>query len=231
MTRPAGQAAPSLSVRPGSWADNAPVTVNGVLFDLLMGVMNSLDVWQRAAGDPERGLRWRDAVTARMLAARRYVPYEDLVADAAAEIGLPHASSAELIDRWSSMEPWPDAAAITRPSLPYAFVTNTSTALARIAAGRSRLQPRFTLSAEEAGWFKPEPAIYRAACRRIGLDPAQTVLVAGSPYDAEGARAAGLHAWLVVRRPDHRPGETNINAARSLVEIVDAIVRDSSAGE
>ena len=207
------------------------MSVHGVLFDLLMGVMNYLDAWTSAAGDAERGLRWRDAVTARMVAARMYAPYEDLVAGAAAEVGLPDSARAELIDRWSEMEPWPDAAALSRLSLPYGFVTNTSTALARIAADRSRLRPRFTLSAEEAGWFKPEPAIYRAACRRIGLDPAQIVLVAGSPYDAAGARAAGLHAWLVVRRPDHRPGEANIQAAGSLVEIVDSIIRDSSARE
>jgi len=207
------------------------MTVHGVLFDLLMGVMNSLEPWQSAAGDLERGLRWRDAVTARMVAARRYVPYEDLVAHAAAELGLRGRAPAELKDRWSEMEPWPDAAAVSRLSLPYGFVTNTSTALARIAADRSRLRPHFTLSAEEAGWFKPDPAIYRAACRRIGLDPAQTMLVAGSPYDAVGARAAGLQAWLVVRRPDHRPAAANVKAAGSLVEIVDAIVRDSSARE
>jgi len=207
------------------------MTVQGVLFDLLMGVMNSLDPWQSAAGDLERGLRWRDAVTARMVAARRYVPYEDLVADAAAELGLSRRAPAKLKDRWSEMDPWPDAAAVSRLSLPYGFVTNTSTALARIAADRSRLQPRFTLSAEEAGWYKPDPAIYEAACQRIGLDPAQTMFVAGSPYDAAGARAAGLHVWLVVRRPDHRRGEANIRAAGSLVEIVDSIVRDSAARE
>ena len=198
--------------------------IEGVLFDLLMGVMNSLDVWSAAAKDGQRGLAWRDAVTARMVAARAYAPYESLVIEAAAEAGLPGSSPAELFDRWSEIEPWPDAAALRNLTLPYAFVTNTSTALAQVAADRSRLQPRFTMSAEEAGWFKPEAAIYAAACGRIGLDPAQTMFVAGSPYDAAGARAAGLQAWLVVRRLDHSPGEANIQAAESLVEIVDAIV-------
>ena len=205
--------------------------MRGVLFDLLMGVMNSLETWTAAAGDPESGLRWRDEVTARMVAARAYTPYEDLVADAAPAAGLPRDTAAQLFDRWSRMDPWPDAEAISRLSIPYAFVTNCSTALAQVAAHRSRLQPQFTMSAEEAGWFKPEPAIYQAACRRIGLDPARTMLVAGSPYDAAGARAAGLQAWLVVRRADHRPAAANIQAAGSLVEIVDAIVGDSSARE
>lgn len=203
--------------------------VGGVLFDLLMGVMNSLEAWKLAAGDAETGLRWRDAVTARMVAARRYAPYEYLVADAAAELGLPERAPAELEDRWSEMEPWPDAAAISRLSLPYGFVTNTSRALARIAADRSRLRPQFTLSAEEAGWFKPEPAIYRAACERLGLDPAHTTFVAGSPYDAAGARTAGLHAWLILRRPDHRAPEPSTPTAGSLEEIVAAIVNDGSA--
>ena len=207
------------------------MTVQGVLFDLLMGVMNSLETWTATAGDPARGLRWRDEVTARMIAARAYTPYEDLIEDAARAEGLPPDAAARLFQRWSEMEPWPDTAALSSLPLPYAFVTNCSTALAQVAAHRSLLQPRFTMSAEEAGWFKPEPAIYEAACRRIGLDPARIMLVAGSPYDAAGARAAGLQARLVVRRPDHRPAETNINAAGSLVEIVDAIVRDSSARE
>jgi FMN phosphatase YigB (HAD superfamily) len=127
------------------------------------------------------------------------------------------------------MEPWPDTVALSRLSLPYGFVTNTSTALARIAADRSRLRPRFTLSAEEAGWFKPEPPIYRTACERLGLDPARVAFVAGSPYDAAGARGAGMRSWLVVRRPDHGSPEPSIPAANSMHDIVVALARQGSA--
>ena len=207
------------------------MTVQGVLLDLLMGVMNSLEVWKSAAGDVERGLRWRDAVTVRMVAARAYAPYENLVAEAAAEIELPRDAPAELFRRWSAMEPWPDAAALSRLSLPYGFVTNTSTALAEVASRRSRLRPRFTMSAEEAGWFKPEPAVYRAACQRLGLDPARTLFVAGSPYDAAGAHAAGLRTWLVVRRPDHGAPDPDIPTASSLDEVVAAIANGGSGSK
>jgi len=203
--------------------------VRGVLFDLLMAVMNSLEAWEAAAGDPQRGLLWRDAVTARMAATDAYSPYEGLVVDAAAHVGLPRAAAAELFDRWSDMEPWPDASALSRLSLPYGFVTNCSTRLGQIAADRSRLQPRFTMSAQEAGCYKPGAAIYRAACLKLGSEPAGTVFVAGSPYDAEGAHAAGLHAWLVLRRPDHHPPEANISAVTSLEKIVAAIARESPA--
>jgi 2-haloacid dehalogenase len=196
-----------------------------------MGVMNSLEPWKSAAGDPDRGLRWRDAVTARMVAARVYAPYEDLVVDAAAELRLPPNAPTDLLNRWSQMQPWPDARALSSLSLPYGFVTNCSTALAHIAADRSRLRPRFILTAEEAGWFKPEPAIYLAACRRLGVDPARAIFVAGSPYDATGARAAGLGAWLVTRRSDHRSPHPSIPTAKSLGEIVAALAREGSAKE
>ena len=204
--------------------------IQAVLFDLLMGIMDSLSTWTAAAGQPERGIRWRDEVTARMVAARRYAPYEALVADAAADIGLPPSAPAELFARWSQMAPWPDAAAVRRLSLPYGFVTNTSAALARIAAGRSGLRPRFTMSAEDAGWFKPEPAIYRAACAAIGSPPGRTGFVAGSPYDAAGAHAAGLRARLVVRRPEHRPPGDDIPGASSLEQIVESL-REGGGGE
>ena len=55
--------------------------IRGVLVDLLMATMNSLDVWAAAAGDREMGIRWRDEVTARMTRADRYEPYEELVID------------------------------------------------------------------------------------------------------------------------------------------------------
>lgn len=201
----------------------SPAHPDGVLFDLLMGVMNSIEIWSKAAHDDRRALAWRDAVTSRMIAEKGYAPYEDLVADAAIEAGLPPGASAELFDRWASMEPWPDAAALSRLTRPYAFVTNCSTELARMAARRSGLTPWFTLSAQEAGWFKPEARIYREACRRLGSTVERTLFVAGSPYDAVGARAAGLPTCLVLRRSDQSaPGES-ILVAHSLDEILDAI--------
>jgi 2-haloacid dehalogenase len=199
--------------------------VDGVLLDLLMAVMNSLEVWSAAAGDPPRGLEWRDAVTARMIAAGSYRPYDQLVHEAAAEIGLPPNAASELFDRWTEMEPWPDATELAAVTAPYAFVTNCSTTLARMAADRAGLRPRFTLSAEEAGWYKPHAEIYRAACQRLGSAPERTMFVAGAPYDAEGARAAGLQAWLVRRRTDQPVPDAAIRVASSLGEALATLDR------
>ena len=192
--------------------------VHAVLFDLLMAVMNSLAVWTSAAGGERRGLAWRDAVTRRMTGAPAYVPYEELVSDAATELGLPGEAVSTLLERWQEMDPWPDSAAVARLDVPYAFVTNCSGRLARIAADRSRLAPRFVLAAEEAGSYKPDPRIYHEACRRLGSSPPSTLFVAGSPYDAEGAHAAGLEAVLVARRLDAGDRFAGTRVVASLAE-------------
>lgn len=171
-----------------------------VLLDLLMATMDSISTWSSAAGDAQRGLAWRDAVTERMIAAGRYVPYEDLVVEAAAAIHLSPDAPDRLWEAWVQIRRWPDASALEALQIPYAFVSNCSTQRATEAAVRSGLSPAFTLSAEEAGWYKPRREIYRAACRRIGAAPGDVRFVAGARYDALGAAAAGLPSVLVARR-------------------------------
>lgn len=172
-----------------------------VLLDLLMAVMNSLATWSTGAGDRDTGLAWRDAVTERMRLVDGYVPYLDLVGDGAEAVGLGASSLDRLLEAWGRMEPWPDAGHLAALDVPYAFVTNCSEDLAELGAQRSGLAPRFTQSAERAGWYKPRPEIYRRAAERIGAAPREVLFVAGAPYDAEGARATGMQAALVVRRP------------------------------
>lgn len=183
-----------------------------------MATMDSMTAWSTAAGDRALGLAWRDAVTDRMVGAGEYVPYEGLVTDAATVLGLPPDATRKLWLAWRQMRPWPDVDAIARLEIPYAFVTNCSADLATIAAERSGLQPAFTLSAEEAGWFKPRREIYRLACERMGAEPANVRFVAGAAYDAIGASDAGLRAVLVARRPRDAVLPATIAVASSLDE-------------
>jgi 2-haloacid dehalogenase len=201
---------------------------DGVLFDLLMAVMNSLDVWAAAAGDRALGIRWRDAVTMRMTAARGYELYEGMVAAGARDVALPAHAVNRLRDAWREMEPWPDAARLFDLDVPYAFVTNCSTALAAVAAGRSGLRPAFVLSAEEAGCYKPDPRIYLEGCRRLGTAPERTLFVAGAPYDADGAAAAGIPAAWVPRRPDVQPPDSAVWVVTSLAEVANGLAAGRS---
>ena len=183
-----------------------------------MAVMDSPAVWDAVV--PGRGMAWRDAVTRRMIDSRDYVPFGTLVEDAARDLGLPEAAPRRLVEAWPAMAPRADVAAVARLRVPYAFVTNTSRDLAEIAARRSGLRPSFTLSAEDAGCYKPDPRIYRAACDRLGRDPADVLFVAGAPYDAAGAMEAGLAARWIRRRPDQEapPGIGVIDTLDALRE-------------
>jgi 2-haloalkanoic acid dehalogenase type II len=193
-------------------------TTKAVLIDLLMATMDSISAWVTAVGDHEAGLAWRDAVTDRMLAAGRYVPYEALVADAAAALQLDPNAVHRLREAWMRMEPWPDVGALDRLTVPYAFVTNCSAELAAAAVARSGRSPVFTLSAEEAGWYKPRAEVYRLACERAGVKPDEARFIAGAAYDAEGARAAGLGAILILRRPPPGSLSPAIRVAESLTQ-------------
>ena len=56
----------------------------------------------------------------------------------------------------------------------------------------------FTLSAGQAGSWKPEPDIFHKAVEMAGCRPEQTVYVGDNYYaDVEGALAAGLHPVLI----------------------------------
>jgi putative hydrolase of the HAD superfamily len=57
--------------------------------------------------------------------------------------------------------------------------------------GAARLFSTIVTSAE-AGAAKPDPAIFRVALDRLGVDPARAVHIGDEPEDAEGAAAAGL---------------------------------------
>lgn len=196
-----------------------------VLLDLLMATMDSVATWTSAAGgDRERGLAWRDAVTRRMIEAGRYVDYDGLVDGAAFALGLPPGAPSALRRAWSMMQRWPDATALEVIGVPYAFVTNTSRILAEVAVERSGLEPAFTLSAEEAGWFKPRPEIYALAVEWLGLEAEAVRFVAGAAYDARGASDVGLDAVLVARRSDV-PVPDAIPVAASLHDALMDMVR------
>jgi len=178
-----------------------------------------LAVWSAAAGDRGRGLEWRDAVTSRMVAAPAYVPYEGLIEEEARRLRLPAPSTGHLLEAWPEMNPWPDAQLLDDLDLPIGFLTNCSTALARLAALRSGLSPHVVVSAEEAGWYKPDRRAYLAACRGIGYRPEETLFVAGAAYDAAGARDAGLRVCLVRRRSETK-APTGVQQVESLADVL-----------
>jgi 2-haloacid dehalogenase len=80
-----------------------------------------------------------------------------------------------------------------------ATLTNGTTQIARGLLARAGLEALVerNLDVSEVQRWKPAPDPYLYACRELGVEPAQAVLVAVHPWDVHGARRAGLHgAWL-----------------------------------
>lgn len=171
---------------------------DAVLFDLLSALLDSWSLWDELAGDPETGRRWRMRYLEMTSGAGSYVPYLPLVASAAKAEGLDGSLADTLAERWHELEPWPEArqvverlSGVTRIGV----VTNCTESMGQTAAARLKCPFEFVLTAEQAGFYKPDRRIYQQAIDSLGLHPGRILYVAGSPFDAIGAANAGLPVY------------------------------------
>ena len=138
---------------------------DAVLFDLLTALLDSWSLWNAVAGNEEAGRRWRAAYLQITYRTGTYRSYEHLVAEAAEAVGLPRRLSAELADRYGELRPWPGAPgtlrALSDAGLRLGVVTNCSEQLGRLAADRVGADFAAVVTAERAGFYKPDPHPYR----------------------------------------------------------------------
>lgn len=181
-----------------------PAAIHGVACDLLTALVDSWTVWEWVAGDPEHGRRGRQASLRMVTSCGAYRSYEEIVAEATREVGLPPGKAKELLQRWEEIAPYPDSgpalAALQRAGKRLAVVTNCSQPLAELAAGRLPVKWDAIVSAEQAGFYKPHPVPYRAGCEALGLRPERVVFAAGSAHDVPGAAGIGLRVYWANRR-------------------------------
>lgn len=110
------------------------------------------------------------------------------------------------VECYGDVEP---ALAALAARLPLVSLSNGNADLTRIGLRRHFAH---CISAREFGAAKPDPAIFRDACARLGLAPEHVLHVGDDPQlDVAGAHAAGLRsAWLnrhaaAWTEPDIRP--------------------------
>ncbi len=80
------------------------------------------------------------------------------------------------------------------------------------------------------GMRKPEPAIFREICGRLGVTPSRCVMVGDSPeHDIAGGRSAGMRTIWVARGtwPQDRPRDYDAAASR-LADVVPLVQRWAS---
>jgi 2-haloacid dehalogenase len=174
-----------------------------VMFDLLTALLNSWSLWNTVAGSERVGFDWRQRYLQLTYQAGPYRSYEGIIKEAAHEVGVPYARAEELIQRWGELEPWPETPQVVHALLekvPVAVATNASIALANSAVTCLGIAMPTVVTAEEAGYYKPQPQPYRMALERLQC-PAESVLfVAGSAADVPGASAVGMPVFWHNRR-------------------------------
>ncbi len=111
--------------------------------------------------------------------------------------------TAEFMAVWQDLRPYPDAiAGLRRLGEKYRLVALSNGEpeyLAHLAKNRIGIEFDRIISVEEAGVFKPHPAVYRAAARLLDEAPAQIMMTAAHSFDIMGARACGFRGAYVNR--------------------------------
>ena len=169
-----------------------------VLFDLLTALIDSWRLWNEVAGSLEVGRKWRGEYLRLTYGCGRYRAYEDVVADAAESVGLGRQYADQLASSWARLTPWPEAGPVLAglsKSHKLGVVTNCSERLGRIAAERVGVRFEVMVTAERAGFYKPDPRPYRLAIEELGVTATQTLFVAGSGYDLFGTSKVGLDTY------------------------------------
>ncbi len=182
------------------------------MFDLLSALLDSASLWDAVAGGAEKGRPWRAAYLRNTYAAGAYRPYDQLVREAAREVGLPELLADRLVGSYGELAPWPEVKpvlAVLERHVPLAIVTNCSESLGRVAVARIGIAFDVVVTAERAGYYKPHPRPYQVALDALGAAPEDVLFVAGSPYDLFGAAAVGMpvfwHDRMRMRAPPGAP--------------------------
>jgi 2-haloacid dehalogenase len=169
-----------------------------VLFDLLTALLDSWSVWNAAAGSEINGRAWRAEYLRLTYGAGVYVPYEDLVVAAASHVGLQESVAGSLEARWLELPVWSGAQqaldALQGRTL-LGVVTNCSKRLGLLAAGRLKTRWDCVITAEDAGYYKPDPHPYRLALESLSVKAEDAAFVAGSAYDLIGTARMGLRTY------------------------------------
>ena len=85
------------------------------------------------------------------------------------------------------------AAALRSIALPKAVITNSPTGAARLALRKVNLEGYFqtVVGSDQVAASKPAPDEVFEACRRLGVTPAEALVVGDSRFDEGAAKAAG----------------------------------------
>jgi 2-haloacid dehalogenase len=116
------------------------------------------------------------------------------------------ASQAEVVrfmEAWQSLSPFPEViAALEHLKTRYQLVVLSNGDphfLDHLVKNRLRFDFDQIISVTPLGAFKPHPAVYRGAARRLRLEVGECMMVSANSFDVVGARACGFRGAFVNR--------------------------------
>ena len=132
---------------------------------------------------------------------------------------------AELLGRQSILLPHAlDVVREIAAKLPVVIVTNGIASIQNSRMARSPLKEwvRDVVISEEVGLSKPRPEIFRLACERQGVAPADALMIGdGINSDIRGANGAGIDAcWL---NPGHRTLPDDVHAEYEIADLLQCV--------
>ncbi len=140
-------------------------------------------------------------------------PDEILRSSIGALLSVGHTPSQQEIDDffniWRTLDPWPEVARslyALHNHFTLVILSNMSIPTEAALMGRAGLPFDQTLSAETAQAYKPNPAVYQMAISKLGLKPAEIMMVAAHKYDLDAAKNQGLGTAFVARPLELGPG-------------------------
>jgi sugar-phosphatase len=107
-----------------------------------------------------------------------------------------------------------------------AIATSCVAPLARARLSAARLgAPAVLVTADQVTHGKPAPDSYLLAAERLGVDPAECLVLEDAPSGVAAGRAAGMTVWAVTTT--HAPGELSEADAvlPALPHVLDALAR------
>jgi 2-haloacid dehalogenase len=119
---------------------------------------------------------------------------------ARSSLDLSDSAKTTLLARWLDLEPWSEVPSVLEAlkSRGYTMALLSNGDMTQLQTLAQKLPPVFDhiFSSEQAGYYKPHPSVYALPLDELKLKADQILHVAGSPMDALGTKAAGLHcAW------------------------------------
>lgn len=165
------------------------------------------------SGDPRDVIRaWQTAYFQEMmidtLLAHGRTPFEGIsrscLSGVLAAMGIPHTATEAkaLIASRARGEVFPDVKdGLEQLGGRYtlAVLSNGDLDALRRTVANLALSVQQIISAEQAGVYKPHPAVYREGAARLGLQPGEVLHVAAHAWDIRGAVASGMHGAYVNR--------------------------------